>query len=128
MQGPFRIRPARRRGVRCSRWRFRRLVQRACEQLPARFQRMLSNVAVTVEDLPPRDLLSDGGALGVYQGTPVGERGTGYTMVLPDRITIYRVPLLASCHTQRELRDEVQLTILHEIGHFFGIGDDELPF
>ena len=49
-------------------------------------------------------------------------------MVLPDKITLYRLPLLAACHSQQELRDEVELTVLHEVGHYFGIEDSELPF
>ena len=62
------------------------------------------------------------------EGTPIGLRGTDYSLALPDKITVYRRPLLAACHTQRELRDEVRLTVLHEIGHYFGIDDAELPF
>lgn len=83
---------------------------------------------MTIADVPPREVRQDGGALGLYEGTPVGERGTAYTMAMPDKITIYRLPLLSVCHTQRELREEVRLTVLHEIGHHFGIDDDELPF
>jgi predicted Zn-dependent protease with MMP-like domain len=49
-------------------------------------------------------------------------------MVLPDKISIYRLPLLRACQSQRELREEVRLTVLHEIGHHFGISDEELPF
>jgi predicted Zn-dependent protease with MMP-like domain len=104
------------------------MVLQACDELPRDLQRLLHNVAVTVEDRPPRDESDDVGPLGLYQGTPIGERGTGYSMTLPDKITIYRTPLLSSCHSQQELRDEVQLTVLHEIGHYFGIGDSELPF
>src|SRR5438105_2530248 len=128
MHGGYQRRPWRSSGVRCTRWRFRRLVLQACDQLPPRFQRLLRNVAVTVEDRPPDELRKTGGALGFYQGTPIGERGTGYSMVLPDKITLYRLPLLAACHSQQELRDEVELTVLHEVGHYFGIEDSELPF
>lgn len=128
MHGGFQRRPYRPGGVRCTRWRFRQMVLGACDELPPRFQRLLRNVAVTVEDHPSEEVRREGGALGLYQGTPVGERGTGYTMVLPDKITIYRTPLLAACHSQQELRDEVRLTVLHEIGHYFGIDDSELPF
>jgi predicted Zn-dependent protease with MMP-like domain len=130
MHGGFKRRPSRQRGVRCTRWRFERLVREACEGLPVRFQLLLRNVAVTVEDKPLSDLIGDpeGGPLGLYQGTPLGERGTGYNLVLPDKITIYRRPLLATCHSQNELRDEIELTVLHEVGHFFGITDRDLPF
>jgi predicted Zn-dependent protease with MMP-like domain len=104
------------------------MVIRACDELPPRFQRLLHNVAVTIEDGPPDSDGGISGPLGFYQGTPVGERGTGYSMVLPDKITIYRKPLLVACHSQQELHDEVKLTVLHEIGHYFGIEDHELPF
>lgn len=127
MAGGERPRPARRRGVRCTRWRFQHLVAGSCRRLPARWGRLLDNVAITVEDRPPDSVLQQGGALGFYEGTPVGERGTAYTLVLPDKVTIYRVPLLQACHSQRELREEIELTLLHEIGHYFGMGDEELP-
>ena len=85
-------------------------------------------MAVTVDEVPSRTIRLEGGALGLYEGTPIGLRGTDYSLALPDKITVYRRPLLAACHTQRELRDEVRLTVLHEIGHYFGIDDAELPF
>ena len=128
MRGAYQRRPTRRRGVRCTRWRFRRMVQHACDELPPRFQQLLHNVAVTVDDFPSAEVRAEGGALGLYQGTPLGERGTGYSMVLPDKITVFRRPLLRACHSQEELRDEIRLTVLHEIGHFFGMDDHELPF
>ena len=99
------------------------MVRQACDRLPDRFQRLLSNVAVTIEDRPGGD-----NPLGLYEGTPLGERGTGYTIVLPDKISIYRLPLLANCRSQRELRTEIELTVLHEIGHHFGLDDADIPF
>ncbi len=119
---------ARRRGVQCSPWRFNQLVAQACASLPPRFQALLHNVAVTVEERPSQQILADGGALGLYEGTPLGERGTSYTMAMPDKITIYRAPLMAACGSLAELREEIRLTVLHEIGHHFGMRDDELPF
>jgi len=104
------------------------MVRLACDALPRRFQTLLTNVAVTVEETPSRIVRLQGGALGLYEGTPIGQRGTDYTMALPDKITVYRRPLLAACNTQRELRDEIRLTVLHEIGHYFGIEDADLPF
>ena len=128
MVGPRRPRPERRRGVRCSAWRFHGLVLRACSRLPAAVQINLRNVAIVVEDAPEGYSEIDGQPLGLYQGTPVGERGTGYSLVLPDKVTIFRRPLLRACHTWHQLRSEVELTVLHEIGHHFGIEDHELPF
>ena len=120
--------PHRRRGVRCSPWRFRCMVERACNRLPRDIRRLLRNVAVTVEDAPGPELALRGPSLGLYQGTPIGERGSAYTLVMPDKITVYRLPLLAACHSLRELEAEVQLTILHEVGHYFGLDEHEIPF
>ncbi len=128
MQGAFHPRPNRHRGIRCSRWRFEQLVSRAYANLPHRVQETLSNVAVTIEDHPPPEVTATGGALGFYHGTPLGERGAGYSLTLPDKITIYRLPLLAACDSSDELREEITLTLLHEIGHHFGLDDDQLPF
>ena len=124
----LRPRPRRRRGVRCSRWRFQQLVSRAYARLPSQVQATLTNIAVTVEDMPSSAEADGHGPLGLYQGTPVGERGTGYSMVLPDKVTVYRVPLLRACHDQRDLAEEITLTLLHEIGHHVGLDDDDLPF
>jgi len=104
------------------------MVEVAWRDLPPAVLSRLRNIAITVEDYPSFEDVPGEGPLGFYQGTPIGERGTGYTMALPDKISVYRLPLLAVCDTQRELRQEVRLTVLHEIGHYFGIGDDELPF
>jgi predicted Zn-dependent protease with MMP-like domain len=62
----------------------------------------------------------------VYDGTPLTERESAYTMALPDRITIFRVPLLRLCTTEEQVRDEVRITVVHEIAHHFGIDDDAL--
>jgi predicted Zn-dependent protease with MMP-like domain len=122
------MRPSRQRGVRCTRRRFHWLVSRAYSALPAHVRDALSNVAVTIEDRPRGEVQATGGALGFYQGTPVGERGLGYNLALPDKVTIYRLPLLAACDSQAELVEEITLTLLHEIGHHFGLDDAALPF
>jgi predicted Zn-dependent protease with MMP-like domain len=111
---------------------FERLVAEVVDSLPARFREKLSNVAVVVAESPsPLDRSSVGlppcdDLMGLYQGTPYGDRGTGYHLVLPDRITIYRRPILARCDSEAEARDEIRSTVLHEIGHYFGLSDDEL--
>ena len=64
--------------------------------------------------------------LGVYDGTPLTERGQGYTMALPDRITIFRDPTLRMCESEEEVVEEVRITVVHEIAHHFGIDDDRL--
>ena len=122
-----------RRRYRPDRRAFERLVAEVVESLPSPFREKLANVAVAVAErptsnatqavgLPPCDDL-----LGLYEGTPYGERGSGYHLVVPDRITIYRQPILAACQTEAEVRDEVRTTVLHEIGHYFGLSDDDLP-
>ncbi|MSQ23413.1 MAG: metallopeptidase family protein [Chloroflexi bacterium] len=91
----------------------------------------MHNIVIIVEDQPQAstDAYGDaGGTLGLYQGTPLGERGTGYNLTLPDKVTIYRLPLLEMCHRSRELQEEITLTLLHEIGHHVGLDDHELPF
>ena len=75
----------------------------------------------------PDDDVEETDLLGLYQGVPYGERQTDYNLVLPDRITIYRRPILAVSRSEAEAREEIRLTVLHEIGHYFGLGDDELP-
>ena len=126
-----RPRPARRR--RLPPGRFARLVRDALADLPPAFARRLDNLAVLVADRPSPDKLRalglgpDETLFGLYEGTPLGERGTGYHLVLPDRITIYREPILDACATTQEMKQEIQLTVIHELGHHFGLSDDELP-
>jgi predicted Zn-dependent protease with MMP-like domain len=132
-----RLRAARgaRQKYRTDRRVFDRIVTEVLETLPEPFREHLSNVAVVVEEWPADDPdevdglhLADGEELlGLYHGVPYGERQSGYNLVLPDRITIYRQPILAQCRSEAEAREEIRLTVLHEIGHYFGLGDDELP-
>ena len=111
---------------------FERLVAEALAELPAPFRALVSNVAVEVADWPaPDDARGMAGEgddlLGLYQGIPYGERGTGYHLALPDRITIYRRPILDLCRTEEEVRAEIRDTVVHEVGHYFGLSDEELP-
>jgi predicted Zn-dependent protease with MMP-like domain len=80
-------------------------------------------VVVLVEDEPPAD---DPDLLGFYDGTPLTQRDSAYAGVLPDRITIYRNPTLDMCTSEDEVVDEVNITVVHEIAHHFGIDDDRL--
>lgn len=115
---------------------FEELVRRALEELPPEFAARLENVAVVVEDEPdPEDLRALGldpqrdadELLGLYQGTPLTERGASYSD-LPDRIAIYRGPILRSCSTLEEAAREIRDTVIHELGHFFGLSDEEMPY
>ena len=106
-----------------SRARFEELVTAAMDAVPAELSALVDNCVVLVEDDPPAD---DPGLLGVYDGTPLTERGGSYTMALPDRITIFRRPTLEMCGSEDEVVDEVRITVVHEIAHHFGIDDDRL--
>ena len=97
-------------------------VRAALDELPPNIARALENVAVVVEDEHPEDP----DLLGLYDGTPLPERGSWYAGRLPDRITIYRVPLEESFGDPEELRREIRITVLHELAHYFGIDEDRL--
>jgi predicted Zn-dependent protease with MMP-like domain len=101
--------------------RFEELVTRAVDSLPPELGQQISNVAITVQDTPgPPNLL------GLYQGIPLTSRTSGYAGVLPDKITIYRLAICAICRTEEEVAEQVRRTVIHEVGHFFGIGDNRL--
>lgn len=103
--------------------RFEQLVVDALDSLPPELARLVDNCAVLVQDQPPADAP---GLLGLYEGTPLTERGTGYTMVAPDRITIFRAGVLGTCATQDEAVEQVRITVVHELAHHFGIDDERL--
>jgi predicted Zn-dependent protease with MMP-like domain len=101
--------------------RFEEMVAAALDSLPEQLGRLISNVAVTVQHEP-----GPPGLLGLYQGIPLTSRTTGYAGVLPDRITIYQQAICAICHTEDEVVEQVRRTVIHEVGHYFGIGDARL--
>ena len=101
--------------------RFEEMVTSALDGLPEDFGRLMQNVAVTVEHRP-----GPPGLLGLYQGVPLTERTTNYSGVLPDHITIYQLAICAICNTEQEVADEVRRTLIHEVGHSFGIDDKRL--
>jgi predicted Zn-dependent protease with MMP-like domain len=101
--------------------RFEEMVAAALDSLPEQLGRLISNVAVTVQHEP-----GPPGLLRLYQGIPLTSRTTGYAGVLPDRITIYQQAICAICHTEDEVVEQVRRTVIHEVGHYFGIGDARL--
>jgi predicted Zn-dependent protease with MMP-like domain len=111
---------------------FEQLVDRALESLPPRFQQLLDNVAIFIEDHPSKSLLKELGMsaddtlLGLYEGVPQTERTSSYDLVPPDRITLFQRPIEQSCDTDGEVAEQIRRTILHEVGHHFGIDDDRL--
>ena len=102
---------------------FEALVDEVFDALPEDMVRPLENVAILIADQPqgarPR-------LYGLYTGHPLTRRGVYGFGELPDRITLYRNNLAASCSTVEELRARVRVTLVHEIGHYFGLGDDRL--
>ncbi len=102
--------------------RFGRLVEEAVAGIPGRFKKLIENVAVMVEEDPPpgRPLL------GLYHGVPFKHRGPYYGNLPPDVIVIYQRPIERICRTEDEIKDKVREVVLHEIGHYFGLEEDEL--
>jgi predicted Zn-dependent protease with MMP-like domain len=101
--------------------RFEDHVRRALDSLPPRIAAALQNVAVVVRDEHP----DDPDLFGLYEGTPLPERGD-MAGSLPDRITIYRRPLEEEFDDPAELEEEIRITVLHELGHYFGLDEDRL--
>jgi predicted Zn-dependent protease with MMP-like domain len=111
---------------------FQRLVADALDEIPEPFASHLSNVDVivedepTAEDLDQADVDARGTLFGLYQGIPQTERNANYTWVMPDKITIFQGPITRACKTRDDVREEVAVTVVHEIAHHFGISDERL--
>ncbi len=103
--------------------RFEELVGDALDEVPAELTALMDNVVILVEDDPPP---GEDDLLGLYEGIALTERDAGYTGVLPDRITLYRRPILSVCDSEADVVDEVAITVVHEIAHHFGIAEDRL--
>ncbi len=107
---------------------FQKLVDEAVDSLPDRFFSYLENVVIAVEDRPDPELLEELGAddlLGVYMGVPLTERQAGGAY-MPDQILLFRKPLLEVCGNLQELRTQIRITVVHEVGHFFGLNEQEI--
>jgi predicted Zn-dependent protease with MMP-like domain len=102
---------------------FDELVELALDDIPDEVAVVIDNCVVLVEDFPPP---GEPYLLGLYNGVPLTERGVGYAAVLPDRILIFRQPILAICHTVEEAVRQIHITVVHEIAHHFGIDDARL--
>jgi predicted Zn-dependent protease with MMP-like domain len=116
-----------------SRSQFEFLVSEALDRLPHRFAELMSNVTVQVHEAPDSATLEDleldpatNTLFGLYTGVPLDQRGGWYGNVLPDVIVLYRRPLMAAASDERSLIRQIQLTLLHEIGHHFGLSDAEM--
>jgi predicted Zn-dependent protease with MMP-like domain len=111
---------------------FEDLVALALDDIPEPFASKLDNVQVTVADEPSADELARAGVgrgstlYGLYQGIPQTQRNANYSWVLPDKITIYRGPLVRASRDAEEVKQQVRTTVIHEIAHHFGISDARL--
>ena len=105
---------------------FEQLVANAIDGLPEPLASRMSNVAISVQDLPGDDEAGDSQLLGLYEGIPLTERDGNYSGVLPDRITLFKRNLELAADGPRDLEKLVRETIIHEIAHHFGIDDDRL--
>lgn len=114
--------------------RFERLVARALDDLPPAIAAMLDNVEVVIEDEPTPEQIGqrpagdgdDSSLFGLYEGVPLTQRGHMYSLVLPDKITIFRGPLERTCRSPAGIEREVRITVAHELGHHVGIEEDRL--
>lgn len=113
--------------------RFEELVVEALDDLPQQFAKRIENVEVVVEDEPSPNQLRQLGLdprretlFGLYQGVPLSQRTSSYGMTLPDKITIFYRPLVRAFHSSDAIRREVTRTVIHEVGHYFGLDDDEI--
>jgi len=111
---------------------FERLVLEAVTLIPKRFRREMKNLALVVEDEPSAELLEEmeieppDSLYGLYQGTPLPERTWGFGNHLPDRITLYQVPIEEDCDDEDEIRAVIGETLIHEVGHYFGMSEEEI--
>jgi predicted Zn-dependent protease with MMP-like domain len=111
---------------------FERLVVEATALIPKRFRREMKNLAVVVEDEPDPGLLAEmeieppDSLYGLYQGTPLPERTWGFGNNLPDKITLYQLPIEEDCDDEDEMRAVIGETLIHEVGHYFGLSEEEI--
>ncbi len=105
--------------------RFEKLAEQALERLPERFRRKLTNVVIIVEDSAPPAAQRGALLLGLFHGVPLTEKST-LSATPPDRIILYQKNIEAVCSTAEEIQRQIRDTLLHEVGHYFGLSEDEL--
>jgi predicted Zn-dependent protease with MMP-like domain len=112
--------------------KFEQLVAEALGDIPGRFRRAMQNIAIVVEDEPSRELLREmdidppNTLFGLYQGVPLTERHWGYGNALPDRILLFQGPHERDAEDQEDLIVSIAETLIHEIGHYFGLSEEEI--
>jgi predicted Zn-dependent protease with MMP-like domain len=111
---------------------FEQLVAEAVKLIPAKFRREMKNLALVVEEEPGADLLEEmeieppDSLYGLYQGTPLTERSWDFANALPDRITLFQRPIEEDCEDEDEIRVVIGETLIHEVGHYFGLSEEEI--
>jgi predicted Zn-dependent protease with MMP-like domain len=111
---------------------FERLVVEAIALIPRRFRKEITNLALVVEDAPSLDLLNEmdieppDTLYGLYQGTPLTERSWAHGNQLPDRITLFQGPIEGDCEDEDEVRAVIGETLIHEVGHYFGMSEEQI--
>ena len=111
---------------------FEELVTEAISSLPEKFKEKMENIVIVIENLPSRELLvemkikSPYGLLGLYRGIPYPKRGIWYRNVMPDKIIIFKKPIEVRCKNNEEIKKSVRRVVIHEIGHYFGLGEADL--
>ena len=118
--------------MRLNRKEFEETVASALEGLPTFFKKKMENIDVVVEDKATHDLLSEMelqspfDLLGLYQGIPLDRRGFFYGNVLPDKITLFQMPIESICRTEEEVKEKIREVVIHEVGHYFGLSEERL--
>ena len=118
--------------MRLTREEFEKAAISALKGLPRFFKKRMENVDVVVEDAASPEVLAEMGLrspfelLGLYQGIPLGRRGFYYGNVLPDKITLFQLPIESICKTREEIEEKVREVVIHEVGHYFGLDDKRL--
>jgi predicted Zn-dependent protease with MMP-like domain len=118
--------------MKLARRKFEALVARALDGLPELIGERMDNIDVVIEEWPARDqyqrlgLNPDEWLFGLYEGTPLLERGITSDPLLPDKITIFKGPLEEACENEDQVAEEIRRTVVHEVAHHFGIDEDRL--
>ncbi|MDQ5886531.1 MAG: hypothetical protein QG628_928 [Patescibacteria group bacterium] len=111
---------------------FEQFVSEAMDAIPDKYYQKIKNVVFVAEDNPTPDqrqklkLRCDQTLFGLYEGVPLNRRGSNYSLVLPDKITIFKQPMEASCNSIAELKAQIHKTVWHEVAHYFGLSHEDM--
>jgi len=118
--------------MKLTREEFENTVIAVIQRLPKFVKEKMENVDVVIEGRASADLVSEMGLrspydlLGLYQGVPIDQRGFYYGNVLPDKITLFQLPIESVCYTKEEIKEKIREVVIHEVGHYFGLDEDKL--